>query len=392
MFNRNQILALTTGVMLSAASFAQVIPYPETPAELLEKGKTITANIQQVVPQETLPGQKIPYISRSNQGERYLVSGTIVNYMARHQDSGDMFEMATITGGKESGQPVHHHNDHFISLYLMDGEAELWLNNEKFLMKRGDFANIPTGIDYGFRFARHHNKMLQWQSGPGLLPVYQAIGEQTDLHIQPDHANVSWSKAEMAKAEKAGDIVFAKNAYPEGKAKEITRKELPHGVVPYTLASGEGRKFVGGPEFFAILATQENTDGRYFSVITQAPETEWVPRHYHNLHSENFFALEGEVDMVVNHSKTTLKAGDYAAVPAGTIHSYKMTTPYNRFLGFLTPGLFQKFFETLGDEGYDANVYPAEAHKLRFDRVLGELESLDLVIVEDEMRKAESAQ
>ncbi|MEN6670348.1 quercetin 2,3-dioxygenase [Psychrobacter sp. B38] len=391
MFNRNTIMTIAASLLFSTIASAQVTPYPETPVELLRKGKTIKADIQKVVPKETLPGEKIPYISRSDRGERYLVNGTIVNYMARAKDTGDMYEIATITGGKGAGQPVHHHCDHFIALYLMEGEADLWLNGEHFLMRKGDFASVPANTDYGFRFNRHRTKMLAWYSGPGLLDTYKALGEPTDLYIQPDHAKVNWSAETIKRGEAAGDITFAKDAYPQGKAKKITRKELPKKVIPYTIAADEGRKFVGGPEYFSMLASQQTTGGRFFVVITQAPQTPMVPRHYHALHSENFFGLEGEVDLIVNHSKATLKAGDLAAVPAGTIHAYSMTQPYNRFIGFLTPGLFQNFFEILGDAGYDANVYPAKPHELRFDRVIKELESLDLHIVEDDMRAEEAA-
>ncbi|MDQ7732388.1 quercetin 2,3-dioxygenase [Halomonas sp. SpR1] len=375
---------------LPASFYDKVTPHPETPEALLAEGRTITAHIQQVVPEAKLPGKKIPYYIPADGGERYLVAGTVVNVISRAADSGDIFEMFTVTGGKGAGQPVHQHNAHHVALYLLDGESELWLDGERYQMKKGDFASIPECVDYGFRFGAHRSKMLVWCSGPGIQHVLQALGEPTAYYIQPNNADTRWQPERMRAAEQAGDIAFAAEAFPEYTIKPITQASLPEETVPYTLAADEGQKFVGGPEYFALLATQQNTGGKFFVVMSQGPQTPMIPRHYHNLHTENFFCVDGALDMIVNHSQVSLAPGDFASIPAGTIHAYRMAKPFTRFMGFLTPGLFQNFFETLGEAGYQANVYPHEPHKLRFDRVLKELESLDLVIVEEQMRKMES--
>ncbi|MBW5801789.1 quercetin 2,3-dioxygenase [Halomonas elongata] len=378
--------------VLPASVYDRVVPHAETPEALLAKGRTITARIQQVTPEDRLPGHKQPYYLRADRSERYLVAGTVVNVLARAADSGDMFEMATVTGGKGVGQPVHRHAQTHVALYLLDGEAELWLDGERFVMKKGDFASVPEGSEHGFRFCAHRTKMMVWYAGTEALAAIRALGEPTDCHVQPDDAEVAWDRERMAAAERAGDIAFADEMFPELPARAITRATLPEDTVPYTLAADEGRKFVGGPEYFALLASQENTGGKFFVVMSQGPESEMIPRHYHNLHTENFFCVDGALDMIVNRSRVTLSPGDFASVPAGAIHAYRMACPFTRFMGFLTPGLFQNFFETLGESGYEANVYPREPHQLRFDRVLKELESLDLVVIEEQMREIEAAE
>ncbi|WP_447529755.1 quercetin 2,3-dioxygenase [Vreelandella sp. TE19] len=375
---------------LSDAVYKKVVPHPETPEELLAKGRTITARIQQVVPEERLPGKKIPYCIRADMGERYLIAGTVVSVIARAADSGNMFEMCTVTGGKGAGQPVHHHREHHVALYLLDGEAELWLDEERYQMKKGDFASVPEGVDYAFRFGAHRTKMLVWYAGEGIQAVLQALGEPTALYIQPENAPLDWQPERIAAAEHAGDITFAPDPFPERPLLPITRTSVPEQTVAYTLAADEGQKFAGGPEYFALLATQQNTGGKFFVVMSQGPQTPMIPRHYHNLHTENFFCVDGGLDMIVNHSTLSLAPGDFASIPAGTIHAYQMTRPFNRFMGFLTPGLFQNFFETLGEAGYEANVYPSEPRQLRFDRVIKELESLDLVVVEEQMQAKEA--
>ena len=44
------------------------------------------------------------------------------------------------------------------------------------------------------------------------------------------------------------------------------------------------------------------------------------PAHYHNVMEENFFILEGEVDIVVDGKVNHLKEGDFIHIEPGEIH------------------------------------------------------------------------
>ena len=63
------------------------------------------------------------------------------------------------------------------------------------------------------------------------------------------------------------------------------------------------------------------------------------------------------------------------------MHAFRLDKPYTRFVGFLTPGLFEDFFRILGDP-YPGHVYPQTPPPFRFDRVLSRLGELDLKFVD----------
>ncbi len=91
--------------------------------------------------------------------------------------------------------------------------------------------------------------------------------------------------------------------------------------------------------------------------------------------------LDGSMTMRVNNETVTLSPGDFVHAPARTIHAYQLNGHYTRFVGLLTPGLFESFFRTLGDP-YAGYVYPQTPPPFRFDRVLSKLNELDLKLVE----------
>jgi quercetin 2,3-dioxygenase len=84
--------------------------------------------------------------------------------------------------------------------------------------------------------------------------------------------------------------------------------------------------------------------------------------------------------MWANGEELQLYPGDFLHVPANTIHAYRIDSHYTKFLGFLSPGLFEPFFRTLGDP-YEDHIFPSEPRPLRFDRVLARLHELDLKVV-----------
>lgn len=75
-----------------------------------------------------------------------------------------------------------------------------------------------------------------------------------------------------------------------------------------------------------------------------------------------------------------LNHGDFLHVPAHTVHSYRLDSHYTKMVGVLVPCLFEPFFRTLG-EPYAGHSFPSEPQTLRFDRVLQNIEALDLKVL-----------
>ena len=56
-----------------------------------------------------------------------------------------------------------------------------------------------------------------------------------------------------------------------------------------------------------------------FAVVRFLPGEDFQA-HYHNVMEENFFILEGKVDIVVDGKKNTLSVGDFIHIEPGEIH------------------------------------------------------------------------
>lgn len=363
------------GVLVSTLSFAD-----QTSKSLDEKGQQIGADIQSIVPKADLPGVKIPYYMRDDEGERYLVGGIVVNFRARMKDTGEMFELATLTGGMNAEFPVHARSNTQIAYYVMDGSAELVLNDKTFLMSKGDYANVPESTIQGWKFKSHRTKIMAFYSGESSVPLMKSLGQETKDYVQPEHAQLKIARERLTEAETVSDIKFIKS-HKAKRAVAVTNSKIPNGKLPYVLLSGEGERYVAADQLYTFLGDQVNSGNRFITVMTEGPQTVMIPRHYHRQHSENFYCLDGSVDMIVNNSNLTLQPGDFATAPAGTIHAYKLNNHYTRFIGFLPPGLFSNFFKTVGGK-YKGHVYPAEAYPSQFGRVLQKLHQLDLVVVD----------
>ena len=58
--------------------------------------------------------------------------------------------------------------------------------------------------------------------------------------------------------------------------------------------------------------------------------------HYHRLHADAFYVLEGELGVLVHDQEHLLGPGAFALAPPGVVHGFRSTTA-TRFLNFHTP-------------------------------------------------------
>lgn len=338
------------------------------------------SEIQRVELRNELPGRAIPFFIKADEGERHLVAGMALSVMARGQDTDGLYEVMTWTGGKDAGLPPHAFSTSHHALYVMDGQLELWLGKGHWLLNKGDYASIPPGVPFAFAMRAHRTKVLNWATGSASATLMGSLGQPYAGHVQPETPAAPLDAAAMRAAEESGELRWTGKAR-HGKALAVTNAVLPAGVVPYVLASGEGERFVAGDQVFTYLGNGNGSAGKFLAVMTEGPAGDMIPPHFHALHTEIFVPLEGTLNMIGNAQKLVAEPGDIVHIPAGTIHAYQMNRHYTKFIGFLTPGVFDDFFRTIGDP-YGPYVFPQNPGPLRFDRVLEKLDELDLYLLD----------
>ncbi|MEZ0610157.1 quercetin 2,3-dioxygenase [Fibrella sp. WM1] len=328
-------------------------------AALFDKGAFIDGGlpaIQAITPKGELPGKKIPYYLRSGDGERYLVGGLVVNRMARAADTGDLYEWTVITGGKGAMLPSHTHAQTHEAILVLDGELELWLADRHYRLIKGDFASVPPGTSHAFRLLSHHTQLVSMSNGNRMDALYRTLGKPYIGTVQPSDDVPAIDQATLKKAETVADVHFDGKPLTTGHAERVSNAQLPKSAVPYVLAAGEGDRYTIGNELFGILCDNATTNNKLLVVTTEGPVTQMIIKHYHLKHSESFFCIDGQLRMIANQSTIDVQPGDFVAVPAGTIHAYQLVKPYTRFVGLLTPGIFELFFRS--QNPYAQHVYP----------------------------------
>jgi quercetin dioxygenase-like cupin family protein len=97
-------------------------------------------------------------------------------------------------------------------------------------------------------------------------------------------------------------------------------------------------------EQIRVLASGEAT-GSYEVFLQTGPEGAGPPPHSHPW-DEAYFVIEGQIDVLTGDRTTTLSAGDFVHIPAGTVHGFRMKTETATFLSLNSrPGAASFFTE-----------------------------------------------
>ncbi len=111
----------------------------------------------------------------------------------------------------------------------------------------------------------------------------------------------------------------------------------------------------------AGLAIEVLQAGRGFEAFRTAGAIDCGPPPHAHGWSESYYGLDGSVEMTIDGVTSTLSPGDFAMVPAGTTHSFRISSPTATFLVMSSGAGAAAFFADL-----DANVPsgPIDEHVL----------------------------
>ena len=94
-----------------------------------------------------------------------------------------------------------------------------------------------------------------------------------------------------------------------------------------------------------ILATGEETEGRFFLGEVYAAPGDEPPLHLHENEEEGLYIIEGQMTVWAGEeAPRVLNAGEFVLLPRGIAHTYKVTSPTEtRYLAITTPAGFEGF-------------------------------------------------
>jgi len=135
---------------------------------------------------------------------------------------------------------------------------------------------------------------------------------------------------------------------------------LPERKIPYLVKSGEGERYLFGRQLATILATGESTGNLVEMVILSGGKEDAFPPHKHERSHEAVYVLHGRLELDISGQKHLLTEGNYAFIPSGTVHGYKMQSHRTQFLSITSKGEIASLYRTIG-QPYEKYVHPPKA-------------------------------
>src|SRR5450432_3484172 len=110
---------------------------------------------------------------------------------------------------------------------------------------------------------------------------------------------------------------------------------------------GEGPVIAVVGDIYRFMAVGEETNGRYASWEAIVPPGGGPPPHVHSREEECFYVLEGEITFQNGEDRFTARAGTFASVSVGCLHSFKneSSKPAKMLISVAPAGLEKMFFE-----------------------------------------------
>jgi quercetin 2,3-dioxygenase len=286
-----------------------------------------------------LPGSKHMYVLPAGAGEHHLIGGQVMTRVSRPLDTANVYEMATFAGRSGTAMPRHLHRGSHCAFLVLGGEVELELAGQRWIMQRGDFANIPPGTPHAWNMRSDRSKITLFSMNDRVGNAFMAMGVPASGPEPPAELKPV-RPGQLAAAADNGDFQLVQELAPSADPVRVSNLLLPFTPGPYVLLDGGGERF-GGNTF---LAKNANSTGQFLFIMTEGGPGGGVPAHFHARHFENFFGMDGETLGWAYGKAVSLKSGDYFQAPPRNLHGFKLTQPYNRFAAFLTPGIFENFF------------------------------------------------
>ncbi len=309
------------------------------------------------------------YLLRSGEGQKVTFNGASISLITSRDQSGELIEIVEVVAPKGFKLPAHTHTKTHKSLFVLSGEVLLALPGKTYHLKEGDFGHIPKGVAHQIECDTPNTKMLYFSGAGGLTSLFTELAQ-----------NEKTSKTDLYSVSSTVDFQLVDGFEPVLPAVEASHLDRPDGTQPYVIAEGGGEHLIVEDQLQTFLVRQNNSDGQYLVVLTEGPKGGAIIQHYHKLHSECFYSLEGNMTMWNEGKTVPLNPGDFLFVPAYTKHSYRLESPYTKFIGMLSPGLFEPFFDALCTP-YPEHSLPGKPGPARFDRVLKNYGKLDLYFV-----------
>lgn len=158
--------------------------------------------------------------------------------------------------------------------------------------------------------------------------------------------------------------------------------ELPTTRQPYLLRDRDGKRYLIGTQLVTVIASAASSGGLFELVSIAGGLGDSFPSHRHARAHEGIYVQDGLVEVVLGSVRYLLAPGDYAHIPAGTVHAYTLRSHSARFLSLTSKGEVGKIYAHVGNES-DLHVHPPQGESADLSALLAKgLEGADIELAD----------
>jgi quercetin 2,3-dioxygenase len=159
-------------------------------------------------PDDTLPDGQLPYFLRAGEGPRHTLFGQVCFQILTGGQSNGRMAMTVTEGPKGPPVPAHTHERTYEGIYCLDGRMRVFAGGETYELTRGDFVNIPAGVEHSYALDSHLTRFASMVSPAGIERFYELAGQISEQRIFPGQAEPA-DPDRLAAAAAELDIVLA---------------------------------------------------------------------------------------------------------------------------------------------------------------------------------------
>jgi quercetin dioxygenase-like cupin family protein len=95
---------------------------------------------------------KRPIITKDGHAEELTATGAQIRFLCPAAATQNAWSLIEVSLPRDAGPPLHHH-DWDEGYYVVEGEVNFTVGDEKLLAKSGDFLYAPGGVNHAFQGA-----------------------------------------------------------------------------------------------------------------------------------------------------------------------------------------------------------------------------------------------
>lgn len=225
---------------------------------------------------------------------------------------------------------------------------------------------IQDGIDVRGYYAWSMMDNFEWNSGYsmqfGIVSVDRETMERTAKPSAHRLGEIARQNSIEMPSERATE---AQHVIP------VLPTSLPDKCEPYLLRDREGARYLIGTQLVTVLASGTSSGDLFELVSISGAYGDNFPTHRHANSHEGIYVTDGMVEVQLGEALYLLAPGDYAHIPAGTPHAYKLCSHDARFLSLTSKGAIGKIYSAIGTKT-DLHVRPPQGDAVDLANLLAQ--------------------